>query len=134
MQGADLRTWMLIEAVGMLESAERLQRQFFRIGSSVEAPSWEPPVDMIGDDEVLGIWVALPGVPPDRYQVAVEQTTLIVQGERALASALIRGAILRLEIPYGRFERRIVLPGDGYRVVDSQLEHGCLRLLLERTP
>ncbi|MDO8286592.1 MAG: Hsp20/alpha crystallin family protein [Rhodoferax sp.] len=134
MQGADPRTWMLLEAVGLLESAERLQRQFFGIGSSIASPCWEPPVDMIGNDEVLGIWVALPGVPPDRFQVAVENTTLIVRGERALAASLVRGAILRLEIPYGRFERRIDLPVDGYQLIDAQLEHGCLRLLLERTP
>lgn len=133
MQSADPRTWMLIEAVEMLESAERMQRQFFRIGSSITTPIWEPPVDVIDHDDVLRVWVALPGVPPDRYQVAVEQTTLIVQGERTLASALVRGAILQMEIPYGRFERRIGLPGNGYSVVDAQLEHGCLRLQLERT-
>ncbi len=134
MQGADPRTWMLTEAIEMLESAERLQRQFFRIGSSIERPCWVPPVDMMGNDDVLGVWVALPGVPPDRLEVAIEQTTLIVHGERNLSASLARGAILRLEIPYGRFERRIDLPGDGYRLVDVHLEHGCLRLLLERTP
>lgn len=134
MQGADPRTWMLTEAVGLLESAERLQRQFFRIGSSIDKPCWEPPVDMFGNDDVLGVWVALPGVPPDRFQVAVEHTMLIVQGERTLMASATRGAILRLEIPYGHFERRIRLPGDGYRMVDAQLEHGCLRLLLERIP
>lgn len=134
MQGADPRTWMLAEAVGLLESAERLQRQFFRIGSSIDTPSWEPPIDMIGNDDVLGVWVALPGVPPDRFQVAVERAMLIVQGERALVASVTHGAILRLEIPYGHFERRIRLPADGYRMVDAQLEHGCLRLLLERIP
>ncbi len=134
MQGVDPRTWMLIEAVGMIESAERLQRQFFHIGSSIAKPSWEPPVDIVGHQDELRIWVALPGVPPDRFQVAVEHSTLIVEGERTLAAALVRDAILRLEIPYGRFERRVGLPGDGFCVVDAQMEHGCLRLLLERTP
>lgn len=134
MRTADPRTWMLTEAVGLLDAAEQLHRQFFRIGSTVERPCWEPPVDMIGNEESLGIWVALPGVPPDHFHVAIEHTTLVVQGERTLAATFARGAIMRMEIPYGRFERRIVLPGDGYQLVDVQLEHGCLRLLLERTP
>jgi HSP20 family molecular chaperone IbpA len=133
MQVADPRTWMLTEAVGLLDAAERLQRQFYCIGSSVERPCWELPVDMIGSDEVLGVWVVLPSVSPDRFYVAVDHTTLFVQGERRLFAARTRGAILRLDIPYGRFERRICLPNDTYRLVDVQLENGCLRLILERT-
>jgi HSP20 family molecular chaperone IbpA len=44
-----------------------------------------------------------------------------------------QGAIIyRLEIPYGRFERRIALPAGQYELVDRRLEQGCLTLGLRR--
>jgi HSP20 family protein len=39
-------------------------------------------------------------------------------------------AIHRLEIPYGRFERRIPLPPGNYRLHEQFLEDGCLVLVL----
>jgi HSP20 family molecular chaperone IbpA len=40
--------------------------------------------------------------------------------------------IYRLEIPYGRFERRIPLPTGRYQLADRRLENGCLVLALRR--
>ncbi len=41
-----LEAWMCAEACDALARAERLQREFFRLGPSSERPSWEPPVDL----------------------------------------------------------------------------------------
>ncbi len=124
--------WMLAEAVEQLQFADRLQRQFFRISEAGEGPCWEPPVDVYGDEAELGILVALPGVAPDRCEVALEPMAVVVRGERGFDTHLGRGAILQMEIPYGRFERRIGLPEGVYQMADMQLENGCLRLRLER--
>lgn len=132
MRHHDLRAWMLAEAVELLASADRLQRQFFQIGQTSESPCWEPPVDMYENDRELGLLIALPGVAPERFGVTLEQQAVVVRGERSFGSSLGSGAILRLEIPYGRFERRISLPDGDYQLVDMQLENGCLRLTLER--
>lgn len=123
---------MLAEAVDLLQSADRLQRQFFQIGQTSDVPCWEPPVDMYGDKDELGVLVALPGVAPDRFEVTLEHAAIVVRGERSFEAGPGPGAILRLEIPYGRFERRIRLPYGGYRLAAMQLENGCLRLTLER--
>jgi HSP20 family molecular chaperone IbpA len=40
--------------------------------------------------------------------------------------------VLRLEIPYGRFQRRILLPFGSFRLSDMLLENGCLKITLER--
>lgn len=123
---------MLAEAVDLLQSADRLQRQFFRIGQTSDVPCWEPPVDMYANQDELGVLVALPGVAPDRFEVTLEHAAIVVRGERSFGADLSPGAILRLEIPYGRFERRIRLPPGAYRLAAMQLENGCLRLTLER--
>jgi HSP20 family protein len=39
-------------------------------------------------------------------------------------------ALHRLEIPYGRFERRIALPGGRYELLERSYTNGCLVLRL----
>jgi HSP20 family molecular chaperone IbpA len=134
MQRHDPSAWMLAEAVELLQTADRLQRQFFQIGQTGESPSWEPPVDMYANDRVLGLLIALPGVAPEQFEVTLEQQEIVLRGERTFGANLGPGAILRLEIPYGRFERRIRLPDGDFRLTEMVLELGCLRLTLERLP
>ena len=55
--------WMWGEAVDLLEQAERLQRQFFRLAGGAEQARWEPPVDVFADGDEILVEVALPGVP-----------------------------------------------------------------------
>lgn len=134
MRGDDGNAWMLAEAADLLQSVNRLGCQYLRVGPAAELLCWEPPVDMHQRNDELGVVVALPGVAPDRYTVALDHDTLVVRGERARGVSLVSGVIVHLEIPYGRFERRIRLPEGAYRIVDTQLEYGCLRLHLVRTP
>jgi HSP20 family molecular chaperone IbpA len=132
MQLRSPHAWMLAEAVELLRNADRLHRQFFQIGRPGESPCWEPPVDIYESEHELRLLVALPGVAPERLTVTLEPGAIVVRGERAHDAHLSPGAILRLEIPYGRFERRIGLPGGDYRLVDMKLEHGCVKLHLEK--
>src|SRR5450830_108578 len=132
MRYPDSRAWMLAEAVELLQSADRLHRQFFQIGQHSEPPNWEPPVDMYVNDRELGLLIALPGVTPERFDVVLEQQAIVVRGERSFGANIGPGAILRMEIPYGRFERRIGLPFGSFRLADMLLENGCLKLTLER--
>lgn len=132
MRYPDTRARMLAEAVELLQSADRLQRHFFQIGQPNESPNWEPPVDMYVNDRELGLLIALPGVAPERFQVVLEQQAIVVRGERSFGASSSPGAILRMEIPYGRFERRIRLPFGSFRLSDMLLENGCLKITLER--
>ncbi|MDD2844748.1 MAG: Hsp20/alpha crystallin family protein [Rhodoferax sp.] len=132
MRHAARQGWLLAEAIEWLQGAERLQRQFFQLGRAADLPVWEPPVDVFGNEQALCLLIALPGVSPERLDVRLEPDAVVVRGERSLANHFAAGAILQLEIPYGRFERRVPLPYDDYRVADMLLQHGCLRLTLER--
>lgn len=132
MRHSDPSAWMLAEAVELIQTADRLQRQFFRIGQPSESPNWEPPVDMYVNDRELGLLIALPGVAPERFEVTLEQQAIVVRGERSFGASIGPGAILQMEIPYGRFERRILLPFGGFRLNEMLLENGCLKLTLER--
>lgn len=124
--------WLLTEAIEWLQGAGRLQRQFFQLGRAGDLPRWEPPVDMFGNEQAICLLIALPGVAAERMDVRLEQQAVVVRGERSLAGHFAAGTILQLEIPYGRFERRVPLPYDDYRVADMVLQNGCLRLTLER--
>jgi HSP20 family protein len=125
------RSWVWAEALELLRGAERLQRQVFQIGAA-EAPGWEPPVDLYETGEGLTLCVALPGVAANELEVSLESGSVAVRGERAFRVEYQRAIIYRLEIPYGRFERRIALPAGQYQVVDQRLENGCLTLDLRR--
>lgn len=117
----------------MLEQAQRLQRQFFRFGHAVEAqPRWEPPIDIVAQEYGVEITVALPGVAPENVQVRVDQGALSVTAGRALPMNQHTTGIHRLEIPYGRFERRIALPAGRYELTEQTCVNGCLVLRLSR--
>ncbi len=119
------------DAIDMLREADRLHRQFFRMGVGRAASCWEPPVDIIENDQALVIRVALPGVPASALQVTTDGRRLHVVGIRPLGAAA-GDTIHRLEIPHGRFERAIDLPSGQYELLERNLAEGCLVLTLRR--
>lgn len=132
MTSRDSPAWMWAEACEMLERAERLQRQFFQLGRTAARPVWEPPVDLIETETTVLVLVALPGVAPERVEAVIDAGALTVSAERPMPVSSARAVIHRLEIPYGRFERRIPLPGGRFEVDRRELAHGCLVLGLRR--
>jgi len=124
---------MWAEACAMIERAEQMHRQFFQPGSAAApAASWEPPIDVFESEHDLLIVVALPGVDTQDIEISSEGAVLRVAGVRRLPAA-VRGAdIVRLEIPQGRFERRIRLPAARWELSRSSLVNGCLLLNLTK--
>jgi HSP20 family molecular chaperone IbpA len=129
----DPANWMLAEAIEALSRAERLHRQFFQLHSAdARTPSWEPPIDILETEREVLVLVALPGVDPERVEATIEDGHLVVAGRRTLPPELRRAVIHRLELPQGRFERRIPLPRGRYTVRRSAAD-GCLVFTLEKT-
>lgn len=125
--------WMWAQACELIEQAERMQRQFFRLTMSERAqPVWEPPVDVFEDEREVIIVVALPGVPAERIDVAIEADELVVRAERRAPFTGARHAVRRLEIPYGCFERRVRLPQMRIEADRRQAQDGCLILRLRK--
>jgi HSP20 family molecular chaperone IbpA len=131
MRYSDPRAKMWAEACEMLDQVERLQRQFFRPSGAPARPAWEPPVDVFETDDTLRIVTALPGVAAEDVRIVAENGALTVTGERRVARESA-GTILRLEIPYGHFERRLALPPGRYELLDHHLRDGCLTLQLRK--
>jgi len=125
--------WMWSEACEMLARAERLHREMFRPGrSGLRMPSWEPPADVIETDHDVLVLVALPGVDPDHVEAVLDGADLVVAGSRVLPPELRTATIHRLELPQGRFERRIRLPAGHYASVRRTATHGCILITLEK--
>jgi HSP20 family molecular chaperone IbpA len=131
--GRDPDAWMWERARAMLEEADRLQRRFFQPQKpGGRRPCWQPAVDVFETAGEIWIQVALPGVAPERITVEVVQSVLVVSGERVVPAAFRDAAVHRLEIPHGRFERRIELEAGSYELTHRKVVDGCLFLGLTR--
>jgi HSP20 family molecular chaperone IbpA len=124
--------WMLSEAIETLSRAERMHRRMFTLQPTA-GPSWEPPIDVLETDQELLIFVALPGVDPDQVVAIIDDDgTLVIRGQRILPPELQDALIRRLELPQGRFERRIALPAGRY-AVSRYASNGCIVLRLAKS-
>lgn len=135
MHSRDLSRLMWNEALSLLDQADRLQRQFFR-PAATRAPTWEPPVDVVETADCMRVTVALPGAVPETIAISRDNETVTISARRAFpigANDSERGArIHALEIPHGRFERRIPVPARAFSLVEQQMYNGCLTLIFSR--
>jgi len=123
--------WMWSQACELLDRADRMQRQFVRyVGPSADAAVWEPPVDIQETPEGLQFVFALPGVSPEHIEVSLEPNVLTVSAVRAARLGSANSIVRRLEIPYGRFVRRISVSGARLRMGDTRYVNGCLEVRL----
>ena len=131
----DQRQWMWGQALDFLARAERLHQQAFQ---PVRAPAasqaaWAPPVDVLETEREVLIIAALPGVPEDSVSLAIDGACLVIAGERTLPEALRTAVIHRIELPQGRFERRVPLPAGRYGQITRGTRDGCLIVSLRKS-
>jgi HSP20 family protein len=126
------RDWMWSEACEMLARAERLHREFFRSAASEAHPTWEPPVDVLETDDEVLVLAALPGVCADHADAAIQDGCLVIGGTRTLPPALQTATIHRMELPQGRFLRRVPLPAGRYSAVRRSVVDCCLVITLQK--
>lgn len=125
----DPRNLMWAEACALLDRAEQLHRQFFEPArAGTRLARWEPPIDVFETEQQLRIIMALPGVAPEAVQVQTEGGILTILASRRLPARNDNASIVRLEIPYGTFERRIALQLNRLRLDQRELVNGCLVL------
>lgn len=124
---------MWSEACEMLARAERMHREFFRPAPLVaHLPSWEPPADILETEREVLVFVALPGVKADNVEAVIDEGELVIAGTRVLPAELRTAVIHRLELPQGRFERRLRLPAGRYSTVHRAAVDGCLLITLAK--
>ena len=129
---------MWSEALRMLEEAERLRQQFFRLQEQTleegqhSAGVWEPPVDVYETEETWTVLIALPGVPASRIRYRLEGDSVDIVAERSIPAECADGVIRRKEIPHGRFVRRIRFRVPPQEISHTALQDGCLLLTLRK--
>ena len=137
--------WMWSEACEMLARAERMHRELFRptrqelhkesrpeAQPQARLPAWEPPVDILETELEVLVLVALPGVDADGAQAVIEDGDLVIAGTRAVPREWRTAIIHRLELPQGRFYRRLRLPAGRYSTVRRAVVAGCLVISLQK--
>ncbi|HYZ64106.1 MAG TPA: Hsp20/alpha crystallin family protein [Acetobacteraceae bacterium] len=124
----DITEKMWADAVAMLDRAERIHRDFFH-----PAPAgWEPPVDLLETAGELIIIAALPGVRPSDVDLMIGSGEIAIVGTRRLPSLPRPARVHRMELPHGRFERRVGLPPGTYELTRRDLDQGCLTIVLRK--
>ena len=125
------RDWMWSEACEMLARAERMHRELFRPAGR-QAGAWEPPVDILETEFEVLVLVALPGVDSENVQAVIEEGDLVIAGTRVVPDEWRTATIYRLELPQGRFYRRLRLPAGRYSGVRRAIANGCLVITLQK--
>ncbi len=124
---------MLSEAMARLAATEKFCRQLFLLSSLQDGqPCWEPPVDLLETDSELLVYLVLPGAKADEVDVHVGNGELIIRGRREPPAELCNATVIRLELPFGRFERRIAIPPGTY-AIKRQTVRGHLLIRLCKT-
>jgi HSP20 family protein len=127
------RDWMWSEACEMLARAERMHRELFRpAGTDKRLPAWEPPADILETELEVLVLVAVPGVDTEAVQAVIEDSDLVITGTRAVPVEWRNAIIHRLELPQGRFYRRLRLPAGRYGGVRRAGACGCLVISLQK--
>lgn len=94
---------------------------------------WQPPVDIYEDEREIVVKMEVPEVPQEQIQVQIEDSVLIIQGERKLEREERQQNYHRIERSYGPFRRTFALPAavDQQRVAAS-CEQGVLKVVLPK--
>lgn len=130
---SDPHDWMWSEALAMLARAERMHQQMFLPVVRQAKVSWEPPVDVLETEREVLVLAALPGVDVAKVEAAIDGAVLVIRGQRVFPAELATATIHRLELPQGRFERRVHLPTGRYESVARSERDGCLVVTLTKS-
>ena len=101
----------------LLSIQERMNRMFddaFRAGGeqgdrSIEAV-WAPAADVYEANGDIVIEAELPGIAPEKVDIKVEGTVLMIKGQRGFDQGVARESYHRIERAYGPFSRAFTLP------------------------
>ena len=106
------------------------------LGPHGEGGGHHPPVDIVETSDRLSVQIALPGVSAESVTVSLEAGLITVSATRGFPAGDRRARVHRLEIPFGRFVRRIALPAGiaahAIELIGRNLADGCLTLTFRK--
>lgn len=94
---------------------------------------WRPDAEVVESDGALHIECELPGLEREEVEILVDESTLVVKGERRRPDQDSEGSWTLLERPFGAFCRRFELPsGLDLDNIGAELADGVLRIHLPK--
>jgi HSP20 family protein len=126
----DYLRWIWFEASPQLNRSDRLRCSCLGPAGPSNQPNWEPSVDVFDLGDRVRVIVALPGVEASTIEVSFEAGVLCVFGYRPFPDVSCRATIRLMEIPWGRFVRRIALPDFRLSPESFEFSNGCLNISL----
>ncbi len=95
---------------------------------------YEPLIDVFETEEKIFIITEIPGVKKEDLSIAIGPTMVLIQGIKSRPELMQQGASFHnLEIPYGRFKKRVYLPSRiKTKSVTVSLKDGVLSMILDK--
>ena len=94
--------------------------------------TWRPPTDVYETDEAVIVKIEVAGMHPDDFSISFSDRILTVEGVRKDVEAKLTYHCL--EIPYGEFRTRVLIPGSYVQEeIDARYENGYLYVMLPKS-
>jgi len=120
---------------------ERLQQEMNRVfdrfmpsgNGEIRSLSFVPSAEMEETDDMIHLKVEVPGMESKDLDVQVTESSVFIKGERKTESKTEEKGVVRSELHYGKFERRIPLPTHVQTdKVTAECKNGMLSLTLPK--
>ena len=97
------------------------------------AGQWSPPVDILESDDRIVLRADLPGVEQDDIELRLEDSTLILRGQRKRPGDVRPEDLHRAERPHGTFVRSFSLPSNvDQSGIRASQKNGVLEVVLPK--
>ena len=128
--------------VDLFQDMEEMQQQMnrlfdlglqrpFKVGNG--GKFWAPAVDVIEEKDVIKVKADLPGLKKEEIEVAVDNDTLTIKGEKKQEKEIKEKGYIRSERYYGSFHRSFTLPaGVDPQKVNANYRDGVLEITLPK--
>ena len=121
------------------DMTNRLNRLFGRLPAAPPDTEmfadWSPAMDVQETDAEYLIKADLPAVKREDVKVSVEDGVLTVEGEKKLEKEEKNKKFHRIERSYGKFVRRMAVPGDVDQLkVEADFKDGVLNVHMPKSP
>jgi HSP20 family protein len=131
-----LTRWEPFQFSTMQDRMNRLFRESYSPEGPEEAlttTSFAPPVDIYEDEHTTTLKLEVPGIDEKDLDVRIENTTLIVHGERKIEKEEKEENFRRVERQYGEFTRSFTLPSSvDPGQVSAHYDQGVLKITLAK--
>lgn len=102
-------------------------------GEELREGVWQPPVDIVEDENSVILKAELPGLDQKDIEVRIEDSTLTIRGERKHDTEIKQENYHRIERYYGSFQRSFTLPQTiDQEKVKATCDKGILTIVLPK--